>query len=105
MKFLIWITCLFINASIMTLSKEGNVALGAIPMFILISGMMWLATTLCKKWDEHKEAKEVVKKAYTCDESAVVKTESIVRFCSKCGEKLINNSQFCRKYGTEVEKE
>ena len=31
MKFLIWITCLFINASIMTLSKEGNVALGAIP--------------------------------------------------------------------------
>lgn len=35
------------------------------------------------------------------NEEPIVDTDKI-RFCRKCGEKLIDNSRFCRKCGTEI---
>lgn len=35
------------------------------------------------------------------NEEKIVDTDKI-RFCRKCGEKLIDNSRFCRKCGTEI---
>lgn len=55
MKVLIWILCIFANALITTILKESGILLGAIPTMILFGAMLWLARTLCKKWDEHKE--------------------------------------------------
>lgn len=54
MKVLIWFLCIFANALITTLLKESGIILGAIPTMILFGAMLWLARTLCKKWDEHK---------------------------------------------------
>ena len=53
MKVLIWILCIFANALITTILKESGILLGAIPTMILFGAMLWLARTLCKKWDEH----------------------------------------------------
>ena len=53
MKVLIWILCIFANALITTILKESGILLGAIPTMILFAGMLWVARTLCKKWDEH----------------------------------------------------
>lgn len=61
MKFLIWFLCVFASALITTLIKEAGVMWGAIPTVILFSATVWLARTLCKKWDEHKENEEAVK--------------------------------------------
>lgn len=55
MKVLIWVLCIFANALITTILKESGILLGAIPTMILFGAMLWLARTLCKKWDEHKE--------------------------------------------------
>lgn len=55
MKVLIWILCFFANALITTVLKESGILLGAIPTMILFGATLWLARTLCKKWDEHKE--------------------------------------------------
>ena len=54
MKGLIWFLCIFANALITTILKESGILLGAIPTMILFAAMLWLARTLCKKWDEHK---------------------------------------------------
>lgn len=69
----------------------------------------FVAKKLCNKWDEHKEAEEKQIRAAQSANHPVVEdntnTEVDVRFCRKCGEKLIHNSRFCRKCGTEVIKE
>ncbi len=54
MKVLIWILCIFANALITAILKENGIPLGAIPTMILFAAMLWLARTLCKKWEEHK---------------------------------------------------
>ena len=105
MKVLIWFLCIFTNALITTLIKEAGVILGAIPTVILYGATFWLARTLCKKWDEHKESKAMEKAASAPKSQPVTTNVDQVRFCRKCGEKLIDNSQFCRKCGTEVIKE
>ena len=61
MKVLIWFLCIFAYALITTLIKEAGIILGAIPTVILYGATFWLARTLCKKWDEHKESKVIEK--------------------------------------------
>lgn len=106
MKVLIWFLCFFADALITTLIKNSGVTLGAIPTAILFGGTLWLARTLCKKWDEHK-ANKVVEQDVPLQISHPIdnETNDQVCFCRKCGERLIDNSQFCRKCGTEVVKE
>lgn len=58
MKFLIWFSCIFANAIITAIIKEAGVILGAIPTVLLVGATMWLARTLCKKWDKHKKYKK-----------------------------------------------
>ena len=105
MKVLIWVLCIFVNALVTTIVKESGVILGAIPTVILYGVTIWLARTLCKKWDEHKESKTMEKAASVPKSQPVTTNVDQARFCRKCGEKLIDNSQFCRKCGTEVIKE
>ncbi|MBQ7896901.1 MAG: zinc ribbon domain-containing protein [Clostridia bacterium] len=106
MKVLIWFLCIFVNALITTIAKESGVTLGAIPTVILFAGMMWLAQTLCKKWDEHKEDKpKNKKKPVQNSQNTDNKAKNQILFCRKCGEPLIDNSQFCRKCGAEIVKE
>ncbi len=57
MKVLIWVLCFFLNALISAIIKGNGVILGAIPTVILYGVTIWLARTLCKKWDEHKADK------------------------------------------------
>lgn len=63
MKVLIWFLCFFANALITTLIKEAGVILGGIPTALMFAATLWLARTLCKKWDEHKENKAMEKEA------------------------------------------
>lgn len=106
MKVLIWFLCIFANALITTLIKEAGVILGGIPTALMFAATLWLARTLCKKWDEHKENKAVEQNApVQVAKATPADTTDQVRFCRKCGEKLIDNSQFCRKCGTQVVKE
>lgn len=40
------------------------------------------------------------------DQETIVETDTDkIKFCRKCGEKLINNSRFCRRCGTEIVEE
>lgn len=105
MKVLIWFLCIFACAIITSLIKETGIILGAIPTVILFTGTMWLARTLCKKWDEHNKNKATKESAPVPKPQPTAENNDHVRFCRKCGEKLIDNSQFCRKCGTEVVKE
>lgn len=59
MKVLIWFLCIFANALITTLIKEAGVILGGIPTALMFAATLWLARTLCKKWDEHKGNKSI----------------------------------------------
>ena len=104
MKVLIWVICIFVNALITTIIKGSGVILGAIPTVILYGVTIWLARTLCKKWDEHKAAK-LPTPSSNIDPKTEEVAENKIRYCRKCGEKLVENSRFCRKCGTEIVKE
>lgn len=54
MKILIWFLCILVYAVITVLLNMSGIILGGIPTVILVGGAMWLAKTLCKKWDERK---------------------------------------------------
>ena len=119
MKVLIWVLCLFLNALITTIIKDNGVILGAIPTVILYGVTIWLARTLCKRWDERKTDKtpdQTVKddvspasdKSNDTPATTIVEpadSTARIQFCRKCGEKLVENSRFCRKCGTEIVKE
>lgn len=103
MKVLIWFLCILAYSIITTLIKECGIILGGIPTVILFGGTMWLARTLCTKWDEHKETKTEQKEiAQTINSStgeSKLEAEDRTKFCKNCGAKLIDNSLFCRKCG------
>ena len=105
MKVLIWILCFFANALITTLIKAGGIILGVIPTALMVGGTLWLARTLCKKWDEHKANKSIKENVAVQDSPIEEVNNDKVCFCRKCGEKLIYSSKFCRKCGTEIVKE
>ena len=100
MKVLIWILCIFANALITTLLKEADVGLGAIPTIALFGATIWLARTLCKKWDEaHEDTRQM---RILEREQAEAAERDRVRFCRKCGEKLPFDNKFCLNCGTET---
>lgn len=103
MKVLIWLLCFFVNALITTIIKDSGVIFGGIPTVILYGLTIWLASTLCKKWDEHKESKTPKSPTKACPKVEET-TDNKIKYCRKCGEKLIENSHFCRKCGTEIVK-
>ncbi|MBE7045702.1 MAG: zinc ribbon domain-containing protein [Ruminococcaceae bacterium] len=96
MKFLIWFVCLFLHAFVTMLIKDSGIILGGIPTAILIFLTILLARFLCKKWDEHKNNKQI--KTFSVTDENIDNIKS----CRKCNEPLVNNSKFCRKCGAEV---
>ncbi len=53
MKVLIWVGCVFAYAVVTVLINSSGIMLGAIPTVLLFGGTMWLARTLCSKYDEN----------------------------------------------------
>lgn len=107
MKFLIWFGC-FIVASILNtiLGYATGIKAGYLIFYFAV---VFVAKKLCAKWDEHKEAKKKQKRSAQSVTQPIHNTHvpslSEVRFCRRCGEKLIDNSCFCSKCGTEIIKE
>ena len=52
--------------------------------------------------DEYMQPEKTVEKEPAVANAVNKDTTDKVRFCRKCGEKLIDGSRFCRKCGTEV---
>ena len=105
MKILIWIVCFFTNALIIALIKDSGIMLGGIPTALMFGGTLWLARTLCKKWDEHK-LNNSIKENITVQDSPIEEVNNAkVCFCRKCGAPIDNDSRFCRKCGTEIKEE
>ena len=99
MKILIWIGC-FVVATILNtlLGYATGFKAGFLPFYLAV---YFVAKKLCSKWDERKTNKAMQSHASDL-QSQPVETDDQVRFCRKCGEKLIENSRFCRKCGTEI---
>ena len=108
MKVLIWIGCFFVATILNTLLGYATGIKAGYLVFYLV--VYFVAKKLCNKWDERKET-EMKQKYVTQQNRLVVEdeietlTEDQIRFYRKCGEKLLDNSQFCRKCGTEIIKE
>lgn len=116
MKALIWIACIIGASIVQVLLKYAGIG-GAIPAMLVYGGMYGSARALCKKYDERKARKTAEKAAYT--NHNVVPTTHVqevstpatkpshppIAFCRKCGNKLIEGSEFCSSCGTAVIKE
>ncbi len=99
MKALIWFLSLLAYGLISAFFKQIGVTLGFIPTVIIVGSTLLLARTFCQKWDERMAVKnKPLSKAgsikQNCDDN--------IRFCRKCGERLIIGGKFCRKCGTQV---
>ena len=57
MKVVIWLGCIFGLSFFIVILKNAGIILGGIPTALLFGGMLWLARTMCKKWDEQKAEK------------------------------------------------
>ena len=103
MKVFIWFACIFVCSFINTALNTSGILLGGIPTIILYGSTIWIAITLCKKYEENKKNSpdkkiEIQKDAGTQN---TVNFDKIC-FCRKCGEKLIDNSKSCSICGTEI---
>lgn len=100
MKVLIWIGC-FIVATILNtiLGYATGIKIGYLLFYFAV---YFVAKKLCSMWDKHNENKAAKKAASAPKPQPVIPNVDQVRFCGKCGEKLIDNSHFCRKCGTEI---
>ncbi len=108
MKVLIWIGC-FIVATILNswLGLLTGIRAGYLVFYLAV---YFVAKKLCSKWDEHKKTKAeqkkpVQQKKIIVEDKPKIVVDDQVRFCRKCGTKLIDDSQFCRKCGTQIVKE
>lgn len=105
MKVLIWIGCFFVATILNTLlGYATGVKVGYLIFYFAV---YFVAKKLCNKWDEHKNAKAEQRRAVQPNYVSVEgKGETVgvdqIRFCRRCGEKLIDSSRFCRKCGTEI---
>ncbi len=88
MKVLIWFGCFFVATILNTLLGYATGVRAGYLVFYLV--VYFVAKKLCNLWDEHKtNNRPTVRPKEVC-------------YCGKCGEKLIDNSNFCRKCGAEV---
>ncbi len=102
MKVLIWIGCLFVATILNTLlGYTTGIKAGYLVFYFAV---YFVAEKICNKWDKHKEAKEIKIKATTSTKVNIAEANDIC-FCRKCGEKLLDRSQFCSKCGTKIVKE
>ena len=58
MKVLIWFLCILANATITTLINEAGIILGGIPTALMFGATLWLARTICRKWDDLQARKK-----------------------------------------------
>lgn len=104
MKVLIWFGCIFVATMLNTLlGYATGVKVGYV---IFYFGVYSVARRLCDKWDKHKSKKTENNKTYALKNQPIIEpttnATNEIRFCRKCGEKLIDSSKFCRKCGAEI---
>lgn len=115
MKALIWIVCVTCASIVQVFLKYAGIS-GAIPAMLIYGGMYCSARVLCKKYDERKAGKVAEKFGYsnanvpticTRESEVAAKEDAHIPavFCRKCGNKLIEGSEFCSSCGTAVIKE
>jgi len=113
MKALIWIVCVICASIVQVLLKYAGIG-GAIPAMLVFGGMYGSARALCKKYDERKARKTAEKAAHSnantvpaphiqgSSGQAKECARPPIAFCRKCGNKLIEGSEFCSSCGTAV---
>ena len=79
--------------------KKGRNFWGWYFLSFLISPLITMIITFCLS---NLNEPKVVKSTVVDSESPSSDDTDIVRYCRKCGEKLIDGSKFCRKCGTDV---
>ncbi len=57
MKALIWGLCMFANGIFTTLLEMNGLSMGALPRVFTLGLAIWLAKTLCEKWDDRNDGK------------------------------------------------
>ena len=104
MKVVIWIGCFFVVTILNTML--GYATGFKVGYLVFYFAVYFVAKKLCNKWDEHKEAKKVRKEAIFRMNVPVFETTTTtandIRFCRKCGELLLEHSQFCCKCGAQI---
>ena len=91
MKAVIWIGILFVVSAINTLLGMNGILLGAIPTVLIYCAAIWLAATLCKVWENHRNEKEAKKNQ---------EAHELRQICKHCGAKLSVMSRVCPECGT-----
>lgn len=90
MKILIWGGMIFAVSAITTALRMNGILLGAIPTMLIYGAALFLAGTLCKLWDHHRNEKE----------ARANKAEHEARLiCKHCGAKLSAMSRVCPQCG------
>ena len=106
MKFLIWFATIFI-ATILN-GILGYVIGFKAGYFIFYLAVYFVATRLCKSWDEHKAKKKAEAAESIAGQSGAempkLPTEAMpqIAFCRKCGANLVEGGEFCPSCGTKV---
>ncbi len=106
MKIFIWAICILVNSVITASLGMKGITLGGIPTLLLYVATFGVARTLCKKWDDKKEQKQVTdnyrKASDDTDAPRAKRTvNNPTHFCRKCGSKLPENATTCTECGTE----
>ena len=115
MKVLIWFLCMLIPSLLMA----GGVMWGFIETGALFCFMLWLARTLCRKWDKRrkkvdaspvydtpktqfvaKEDSHVVSKNNEYGECVEIDRSQEYVLCPKCGTRQLSNRKVC--YNCEI---
>lgn len=74
-------------------------ALTSLPIFIGYLG--WVICVVAYKMVKVSEGQDVLIDSQCLQDNSLAERDEIC-FCRKCGEKLLDNSRFCCKCGTEV---
>ena len=90
MKILIWGGLIFTASAIPTVLRMNGIFLGAIPTMLIFGAALFLAGTLCKLWDNHRNEKEA--RANKAEQEARL-------ICKHCGAKLSVMSRVCPQCG------
>ena len=90
MKIVIWGGLIVAVSAIITAFSMNGILLGAIPTVLIYGVMFWLAKTLCKVWENHRDEK---------DARANKDAHEARQICKHCGTKLPVMSRVCPQCG------
>ena len=90
MKIAIWVGVLFVVSAITTALKMNGILLGGIPTALIYGAAAFLASTLCKVWQNRRDEKEASKNK---------EAHEARQICKCCGAKIPVLSRACPQCG------